>query len=392
MTVLAHRIQLQPRPKQATWLVEQAGYERWAWNRMLALFKQGLDNGIWWDEASLRRDCRRLRPDRAAGRWLKGSDMAGRSLYRAIRAWRSKTNPSRFPRFHRRKHGISVTFEGVPFSTEGRRVRLPGLGSVRLREPLRLTGRLLKAVITEQNGRWWIAMTVDTRTVPARTREGVVRGVDVGVRTLAVTSDGLEFPNPKPLASSLDALRQVNRAISRSINVHGRRTSNRRLKLYRQRARLYERIANIRRDAHRQAAVTIVRGAKAIVVEDLNVAGMVRNRRLARAISDTGISAFLREIAWQCEKQGVRLFQAGRWFPSSRRCSECGAVKARLALSERGYACGECGAVMDRDLNAARNLRAVAVSAVHGETVSPAFAGSVSEKCESIEGRLRPAV
>ena len=359
---------------------------------MLALFKQGLDNGIWWDEASLRRDCRRLRPDRAAGRWLKGSDMAGRSLYRAIRAWRSKTNPSRFPRFHRRKHGISVTFEGVPFSTEGRRVRLPGLGSVRLREPLRLTGRLLQAVITEQNGRWWIAMTVDTRTVPARTREGVVRGVDVGVRTLAVTSDGLEFPNPKPLASSLDALRQVNRAISRSINVHGRRTSNRRLKLYRQRARLYERIANIRRDAHRQAAVTIVRGAKAIVVEDLNVAGMVRNRRLARAISDTGISAFLREIAWQCEKQGVRLFQAGRWFPSSRRCSECGAVKARLALSERGYACGECGAVMDRDLNAARNLRAVAVSAVHGETVSPAFAGSVSEKCESIEGRLRPAV
>ena len=359
---------------------------------MLALFKQGLDNGIWWDEASLRRDCRRLRPDWTAGRWLKGSDMAGRSLYRAIRAWHNKATPNRFPRFHRRKHGISVTFEGVPFSTDGRRVKLPGLESVRLREPLRLEGKLLKAVVTERNGRWWIAMTVDTRTVPTQVREGVVRGVDVGVRMLAVTSDGQQFPNPKPLASSLDALRRVNKAIARSINVHGRRTSNRRMKLYRQRARLYERIANIRRDAHRQAGVTIVRDARAIAVEDLNVAGMVKNRRLARAISDTGISAFLREIAWQCEKRGVRLFEVGRWYPSSKKCSECNAVRARLALSEREYVCGECGAVLDRDLNAARNLRTVAVSAVHGETVSPATVGSVSEKCESIEGLLRPAV
>ena len=139
---------------------------------------------------------------------------------------------------------------------------------------------------------------------------------------------------------------------------------------------------NARQDAHRQVASAIVKAADVVCVETLNVEGMVKNRRLARAVSDVGLGNLLREIAWQCEKRGVRLIEVNQWYKSSKTCSRCGAVKSKLTLSEREYVCGECGLIVDRDLNAALNLQGQGLSLMHGEAVSPPRGGSASVRCE----------
>ena len=241
-----------------------------------------------------------------------------------------------------------------------------------MREPLRLNGKLLTVSVKREADRWWVSLSVDTGVTPTpKTGDGII-GVDVGIKSLAVTSDGRFFDNSKPLTQALKYLRFIQKAIARSINVHGLRNhSNRRERLYTELRRTYERIANLRKQSHRQAASAITKEADAVVVESLNIAGMVKNRKLSRALNDVALGSFLQEIAWQCEKRGVRLIEASQWFPSSKTCSGCGAVKSELTLSEREYVCGQCGLVTDRDLNAALNLKRLGQSLLRGESVKP---------------------
>ena len=366
MTILAHRIRLQPRARQESWLVEQSGYQRWCWNQMLARFKQGLANGIWWDSYTLERELRRQRPGWTGDRWSNGITQAARSLDRAVIAWQSKSNPARFPRFHRKRDRVSCSFPGDTVQTDQRRVRIPKLGWVRMRESLRLDGRLCQVAVTREAGSWWVSFVVNTQTKPEPPTGEHVVGVDVGLRSLAVTSDGVVFENPRPLAHALNELQKVNRSISRSVRCHGRGASNRRRRLYRSRARLYGRVGNIRKNAHRQLASAIAKTADTVCVESLNVSGMLKNHKLSRAVSDAGLSKLLSEIAWQCEKRGIRLVEAGQWEPSTRTCSTCGNVKDEMTLGEREYRCAECGLVMDRDLNSAMNLKRVGTTALRG--------------------------
>ena len=376
--ILTHKILLQPRTRQADWLTEQCGYERWCYNQMLSQFKQGLDNGIWWDKYTLAYDLRRNKPDWTAGRWAKASEQARDRLDAAIRNWLNPDMPNAFPRFRRKAIHMTCSFFADFVRLGRRRIRIPKLGWVRMRESLRFDGKLVgNAAVTYDGRRWWVSLTVDTGVEPGLSEGEAVVGVDVGIRTMAVTSDGVEYSNPKPLASALSELRSINKAIARSVSTHGRnRTSNRRNRLYALRRRMYERIANIRRNAHRQAASAIVKTADVVCVETLNVRGMVKNKRLALALSDVGLGDFLREIAWQCSKRGVRLIEADQWYPSSKTCSGCGAMKRRLMLSEREYVCGGCGLVIDRDRNAATNLETAAFRLMRGEAVRPAVAGA----------------
>ena len=334
---------------------------------MLAAFKRGLNNGIWWDANTLVYDLRRRKPDWTAPRYAKGVDSARADLDAAIGKWAAKNLPNRFPRFKRRKHEVSCSFPAAEARHDGRRVRIPKLGWVRMRQPVRFDGSLkARLTVSRRADRWFVSFTLDTRTAPAPKTGAHVVGVDVGISELATTSDGARYANPRPLGAALAALRRVNKAIARSRKVHGaNRSSNRRGKLYALRRRIYARIEGIRKDAHRQAASAIAKTADAVVVESLNVKGMIRNRRLARALSDAAIGDLLRELAWQCEKRGVRLVEADKWFPSTKTCSGCGNVKP-MRLGERTYACAACGLALDRDYNAARNLKRVGVSALRG--------------------------
>ena len=192
-------------------------------------------------------------------------------------------------------------------------------------------------------------------------RPGTAIGIDLGVKVLITGADDagnvITVPGPRPLRAGLRRLRRAHRAHSRKRpGSAGRRKSAARL------ARLHARIASVRGDALHKATTMLAARYETVVAEDLNVAGMTRNRKLARAIADQGFGQVRRMLGYKTAWHGGTLVTAGRFYPSSKKCSGCGTVKAKLALSERTYQCDACGLAEDRDVNAARNLLKLAAS------------------------------
>ena len=174
------------------------------------------------------------------------------------------------------------------------------------------------------------------------------------------------MPNPRHLDCALRALRRAGRQASRRRGPDRRtRTepSNRWRKTKARVSALHTRVGNARRDGLHKLSTRLVASHDVVVVEDLNVAGMVRNHRLARHIAGLGMAELRRQLAYKTRDAGVRLVVADRWFPSSKTCSACGAVRAKLTLAQREFVCENCGTRLDRDLNAARNLAALAAQA-----------------------------
>ena len=215
-------------------------------------------------------------------------------------------------------------------------------------------------------------------------REGPTIGVDVGVSTMATCSDGAMVENPKALATALQRLRRLDKAIARSRNVHGKSNhSNRRERLYARRRRVHARVINLRSDNHHKATTAIAKSAGRVVVETLNVAGMMKNRRLARAITDAGMSGFLVKLEYKCRWYGAEFGKADRWFASSKLCAHCGWKNEDLRLSDREWWCGGCGVLNERDYNAALNLSnwpgLSFPASGRGDCVRPAMSAVVGE-------------
>ena len=218
--------------------------------------------------------------------------------------------------------------------------------------------------MSERAGRWYVSVQVEMDAPDPAPATGPVLGVDLGIRTLATCSDGRTFTNPRALEHAQKSLRRAQRTLARR-----KKGSKNREKARCKVARLHARVTNLRRDALHQATARIVARTKpaserpaVVVLEDLNVAGMVKNRHLARAISDVGMGEFRRQVMYKAAWAGVRVLIAPRFFPSSKRCSVCHHHKDTLRLSEVVYVCEACGMVMDRDLNAARNLEQLVLS------------------------------
>jgi putative transposase len=226
-----------------------------------------------------------------------------------------------------------------------------------------------KVTISFTGGRWRVAFTVryqhTVRPVKRpRTSLGGAVGVDVGLTHLAtlsrpvpgVTDDHGHVPNPRPLAAQLARLKDLDRRIARC-----QKFSNNRAKLKRRRARLHGRIAATRKTAHHRLANELAGRFDIVGVEDLNVAGMTHNRPLARALADAGISQLRTIITTECADRDTIVVPVGRFYPSSKTCSGCGAVKAKLPLSARTFDCDHCDMSLDRDVNAAHNIAREAV-------------------------------
>jgi IS605 OrfB family transposase len=251
--------------------------------------------------------------------------------------------------------------------------------------------RILAATVSRRGGRWFVSFTVEVqRAISSSNGKPSVVGVDVGVRQLAVLSTGQAVANPHALERSLRKLRRLNRQLARRTPGSRRRSRTRR-----RTARVHARAANLRRDALHKLTTGLATHHGTVVVEDLHVAGMLRNRHLARAISDTGMAELRRQLTYKTTWYGSRLVVADRFFPSSKTCSSCGRVKAKLTLAERTFSCESCGSRIDRDLNAARNLaklvESVAQSGWETQTARGAdpksqLAGQVAMKREAGTG------
>ena len=368
----SHRIALHPTVEQESLFGQHAGYARFAYNWSLGEFKAGLEVGEWLTERTLRPRWNLVKKviapwgaalSQNAAKYAMidfGQAASGWGEYR--RKVKTGQRPSRrvgFPRFKRRKHEQGFRADNGPdtVGVEGKAVVLPRIGRVAMVEQLRFRGSIREVTVNRTAGVWFACFCVEDGQEPPPIRGGPTVGVDVGVGSMAVCSDGTTVDNPMALAKGLKRLRQLDKAIARSRKVHGKSVhSNRRERLYAKRRRVHARVVNVRNDNHHKATAAIAKSAGRVVVETLNVAGMVRNRRLARSIADAGMSGFLAKLEYKCRWYGAEYLKADRWYASSKLCAHCGWKNDDLTLSDREWRCGGCGVLNDRDANAAENL------------------------------------
>ena len=407
---VAVKVALDPTPTQERLLLSHAGAARFAFNAGLAHVKDALDAGEkpewsfyslrkWWNS---NKDALAVSDDGVIW-WHENSKEAYSSgleaLAKGLSNWAKSRKGERkgrrvgFPRF-KAKDRVTPRFAYTTGSFgliqgDPKALKLPRVGRVHCMEDVTTRvgdARVLRMTVSQRAGRWYAALTVERDNKPAtKPPKGGAVGVDLGVKTLATLSDGTVIPNPRALNTRLKALRKAQQALSRKT-----KGSARRRKVQERVACLHARVADVRADAINKATTMIARTYSVVCIEDLNVAGMMKNRRLARSVSDASLGEFRRQLDYKTARTGARLHVIDRWYPSSKTCSACGAVKAKLSLSERVYRCDACGLSIDRDLNAAINIK-VAGSApetqnAHGGTGSRSnqhgCATRVSVKCE----------
>jgi putative transposase len=352
-----------------------------------------------WSAYGLRKDWNQTK-DAVAPWWRENSKEAYSSglanLAVALTNWDgSRTGKRRgpkvrFPRFKGKRAGLSCRFTTGAFGLDDadrRHVKLPRIGLVRTHESTRKLARhveqgrarIRSATVSHRTGRWFCSFSVEiARHDPVPIRPDTTVGVDLGVKSLAVLSTGETVPNPRHLEIAQRELRRLQRQASRRVgpDKRTRRQPSARWRGTRARiARLHTAVTNARRDGLHKLTTRLVRTHGAVVIEDLNVAGMTRNRRLARHIAGVGMAELRRQIEYKARWSGVHVHIADRWYPSSKTCSACGVVKTKLCLSERVYRCESCGLALDRDLNAAHNLAALA----RRETSSPSCGATPNE-------------
>ncbi len=290
---------------------------------------------------------------------------------------------ARYPRFKSRRGRQSAHYTRRAFTMRGGQLRLAKTAA-----PLRFTWSwpdldvaaldpTMVIVSREPDGRWYVTFAIDTDFPEPLEPAGHAIGVDLGVTDFAVTSDGAKIANPRHLARKARNLARYQRRLARC-----RKGSANRAKAAAKVARAHRTVRDARRDFLHRASTRLVRSADTIVIEDLNVSGMIRNRHLARAISDCGWGEFRRQLQYKCQRYGRNLVIIDRWYPSSKTCSACGHLLAELSLGTRQWSCPSCGARHDRDLNAATNILAA------GQAVTACGAG-VRHPGTS---RMRPAV
>ncbi|MFG2949635.1 IS607 family element RNA-guided endonuclease TnpB [Streptomyces adustus] len=294
------------------------------------------------------------------------------------------------PRFKpKRKARLACRFTTgtIRVDADGRHVTLPRLGTIRTHEPTagllaRVqagTARILSATVRHERGRWFVSFQTEVKQDIRRvTRPDTAVGIDLGVKSLAVMADSTgeirTVPNPGHYDRARKQLRRASRVVSRRQGPDrrtGQKPSKRWEKANAARNRVHHRVANLREDALHKLTTAVAAEYGTIVVEDLNVAGMLRNRRLARRIADAGFGEIRRQLAYKMrQRHATRLVVADRWYPSSKTCSGCGAVKTKLPLHVRTYVCDACHLVIDRDAGAALNLAALAAACMTGTGVA----------------------
>ncbi|MFF1571093.1 IS607 family element RNA-guided endonuclease TnpB, partial [Streptomyces sp. NPDC058293] len=350
--------------------------------RSYGVAEDELTPALSWSMYSLRKAWNQAKGE-VAPWWAKCSKEAYATgldrLATSLKNWSDSTSGMRkgprvgFPRFKsKRKSTLSVRFTTGTIRLDGRtHVVLPVLGRIKTHESThklarRLeagTARIMSATVRREAGRWFVSFTVEVeRDGRTPARPDAVIGVDLGVKTLAVFSDGRPAAqNPKHYDTARRKLRRLSRTVSRRQGPDrrtGQRPSNRWRRADAQRNKAHHQVTALRRDKIHKLTTSLAREYRTIVVEDLNVAGMVKNRRLARAVADAGFGEIRRQLAYKTVWNGGHLEVADRWFPSSKTCSSCGTVKTKLPLRVRTYVCETCGLVLDRDENAALNLAA----------------------------------
>lgn len=352
--LLAHKIELRPTATQADYLARACGSRRHCYNRLLAHFKQP---GVKWSKAAAYQHyIKVIRPafpwyhevsSRVTRNAIDDLDNAFKHFFRRLKLGQKPG----FPTF--KKKGIGDSFalrETAKFDVEGRTLRIERLaGRIKMRQPLRFTGTTKQITLSQQAGTFYASILVDTQDYNPHAPKDEAVGVDLGIKNLAVLSDGKVFPANQKLKANLNRLKHRQRRLRRKV-----KGSRRRMRAKTSLAKLHQRIARQRQAVLHEVSDHLTRNYKTICIEDLNVRGMAKNHRLARAVTDAGFGMLRQFIEYKAALRGGTVVVIDRFAPSSRMCCQCGQLH-EMPLEKRQMICA-CGNVMDRDRNAAHNI------------------------------------
>jgi len=359
--IRAYKRELDPNNRTKTLLSKNAGASRFAYNwslaRRIERFNTQEDKEKFTNSKQELKELVKIKQQEFP--WML--EVSNRSVESAIRDldrafsnfWKNhKSSGIGFPRF--KKKGVSVDSFRLYGSIKplSRYIQLPKLGKIRLKEKIeKITGRITSATVSRVADRWYVFLLVEEEIEEPKPIEGRIVGIDLGINSFAMVSDDTEIESPRPLKKLEKKLNKAQKAKDRK-----EKCSKNRRKAVLQLARIHRKIANIRSDFLHRISTELTKTKATIVVEDLNVKGMMKNHRLAKSISDQGWGMFVRFLEYKTGWYGSELLFADRWFASSKICHNCDYRLKKLPLHIREWTCPQCGTPHKRDKNASINL------------------------------------
>ena len=369
----AYRFRFYPSPEQEVTLARTFGCARFAYNHMLRLRTDAWmqrQERIGYHESSAELTALKKQPEYA---WL--NEVSSVPVQQALRHLQTAfanffAKRARYPQFKRKDGKQSAEYTTSAFKWDGQLLKL-----AKMAEPLaiRWSRQIPKAakvttvtVSKDTAGRYFVSLLCDDAVAAKHEVSGKV-GIDLGLSHFAILSTGEKVAAPNTFRKNEAKLAKLQRRLAKK-----QKGSNRRAKAKLKVARLHAKIADSRRDFLHKLSTRLINENQVIAVESLSVSNMQKNRCLSKSIADAGWSDFVRQLEYKARWYGRDLVGIDKWFPSSKRCSDCGHTMPKMPLNVRQWTCPECGSIHDRDINAARNVLAagLAVSA-HGEAVSP---------------------
>lgn len=343
----AHKIKLKPNKAQAVMLSKTAGTARYAYNWALARWKELYDQGVRTSYVDLSREWTKDRPewasevtDGAPRRAIMNLDKAYKSFFKGV---------SKPPTFHKKGRKDSFYVGNIYAKLCGRHIKLPKVGSVRMRELLRYSDcKIMSYTVSHDADGWYVSVQVEMEE-EVRSSSSSFVGVDVGCKALAIASDGTECKTPGMLKDLERQLKRKQRLLARKANGSKNRAKAR-IKV----AKTYQRIRSIKQDAVHKFTAAIAKNHGVVVIEDLDVKTMQENadKRTRKGVHNSCMAEVHRQLVYKCNSY----IKVDRYYPSSKTCSSCGYHKADLLLGDRTFVCPSCGLIIDRDFNAALNL------------------------------------
>ena len=369
----AYRFRFYPTPEQEQVLARTFGCARFAYNHMLRLRTDAWfsrQERIGYHETSAALTQLKKDPEFA---WL--NEVSSVPVQQALRHLQTAfanffAKRAKYPTFKRKDGPQSAEYTTSAFKWDGKVLKLAKMNTpldVRFSRTIPRAAKVTTVTVSKDAaGRYFVSMLCDDTVQPKAEVEGKV-GIDLGLTRFAILSTGEKIAAPNTFRKHEAKLAKLQRRLAKKQKGSANRKKAR-LKV----AKLHAKIADSRKDFLHKLSTRLINENQVIAIETLAVSNMQKNRHLAKSISDAGWAEFVRQLKYKSLWYGRELVGIDRWYPSSKRCSDCGHTVAKMPLSVREWTCPECGTIHDRDVNAARNVLAagLAVSA-HGEAVSP---------------------
>jgi putative transposase len=365
--ILAKKIRIIPEIKQEQQLWMSVGTARFIYNWTLARQEENYKKGgKFITDGDLRKEVTLMKQTNEY-KWLNevSNNVAKQAVKDGCNAYkRYFKSCSKKPRFKsKRKSKPSFYNDNIKLKVKPNMVLIEKVGWVQTAEQIPMNQKYTNPRVSFDGKYWYISVGVEIEYPRAELTDESI-GIDVGIKDLAICSNGITIKNINKtrLVKKLEKrLHRLQRNVSRKyeLNREGRKYVKTRniIKLEKQIRLLHRKLSNIRMNHLHQATTKIVKTKPSrVVMETLNIKGMMKNKHLSKAVAQQGLYEFKRQLGYKCEIYGIEFIEANKWYPSSKTCSECGHVKAKLSLSERTYICEECGIVIDRDYNASINL------------------------------------